>query len=202
MKSPDTYRTIKQPSEGVFRERGSKFLAFAYPVKSEEEIGNILGDLRKKYHDARHHCFAYRLGSTGQVSRVNDDGEPSGSAGMPILGQIRSHDLSNVLIVVVRYFGGIKLGVGGLIHAYRSAAAEALKHARIVEEIESNTLEILFPYQRTNDIMKIIEDEHLVIEDQEYTDTCRLRARVPRSSTDRVLERINKLPGVEAKPVG
>lgn len=201
MKSPDTYRTIKQPSEGVFRDRGSKFLAFAYPVKSEEEIGSILGDLRKRYHDARHHCFAYRLGSAGQAFRVNDDGEPSGSAGKPILGQIRSHDLSNVLIVVVRYFGGTKLGVGGLIQAYRSAAAEALKHARIVEEIESNTLEILFPYQRTNDIMKIIEDEHLVIEDQEYTDTCRLRAGVPRSSTGRVLERINKLPGVEAKSV-
>ena len=119
----DLYKTIKHPSEGLYKEKGSKFLAFAYPVSSEEDIGRIITDLRKQYHDARHHCYAWRLGPEKDRFRVNDDGEPSGSAGKPIFGQIRSMDLSDVLVVVVRYFGGTLLGVGGLIRAYRAAVA-------------------------------------------------------------------------------
>ena len=132
MSTADKYLTIEKNSDGIFKDRGSKFLAFAYPVSSPEEIKIILAELRKKYHDARHHCYAYMLGAEKETYRSNDDGEPSSSAGKPILGQIQSNNLSNILIVVVRYFGGTLLGVGGLINAYRSAAADAIRNANII----------------------------------------------------------------------
>lgn len=128
----DEYLTISKPSEGLFKDRGSKFLAFAYPVSSEDEIKEIQEHLRSEYHDARHHCYAYMLGKDKNVFRANDDGEPSSTAGKPILGQIKSYDLTNILIVVIRYFGGTKLGVSGLINAYKTAAEEALKNAKII----------------------------------------------------------------------
>ena len=131
----DNYLSIEKRSEGIYKDRGSKFLAFAFPVYQEDEIKDILAELRKEYHDARHHCYAYRLGASKEIYRVNDDGEPSSSAGKPIFGQIQSNDLSNILIVVVRYFGGTLLGVGGLINAYRSAAADALINASIIERV-------------------------------------------------------------------
>ncbi|PLX14682.1 MAG: YigZ family protein, partial [Marinilabiliales bacterium] len=130
----DQYLTISKPSEGLFKDRGSKFLAFAYPVSSEEEIKAFQEQLRSDYHDARHHCYAYMLGPKKENYRANDDGEPSSTAGKPILGQIRSFDLTNILIVVIRYFGGTKLGVGGLINAYKTAAEEALKNAKIIRK--------------------------------------------------------------------
>jgi uncharacterized YigZ family protein len=198
----DTYLTIDSRAEGIFRDRGSRFLAFAFPVQSRDEIGTILADLKKAYHDARHHCYAYRLGADKKEYRVNDGGEPSNSAGRPILGQITSRDLSNILIVVVRYFGGTKLGVGGLIHAYRSAASDALENARIVKAVESDPVEIRYPYALTGAIMKIVDEERLKIREQDFTETCRLTVLVPKSRSARLLERVNKLAGASAVPAG
>lgn len=198
MGSSDTYRTIHEKSEGSFKDRGSKFLAFAYPVTTEEDIKSILEALRKEYHDARHHCYAYRLGAEKNLYRVNDDGEPSSSAGKPIFGQIQAYDLSNILIVVVRYFGGTKLGVGGLINAYRSAAADALDNSRIIEGIETRRIEIRFPYSLTSSIMKIVDEEGIHVLEQDFTEYCRMIAAARKSRTEVVLERINKLSGASA----
>lgn len=195
----DNYLSIEKKSEGIYKVRGSKFLAFAFPVYREDEIKNILAELRKEYHDARHHCYAYRLGASKEIYRVNDDGEPSSSAGKPIFGQIQSNDLTNILILVVRYFGGTLLGVGGLINAYRSAAADALINARIIERVESEKIIIHFSYELTNDIMKLVEDEKLEMIHQEYTEVCIITALVPKSHKDSVLQRINKLPEANAK---
>ena len=130
----DFYKTIAVPAEGLYKEKGSKFISFAYPVQTEEQIKGIVAELKDKFYDARHHCYAWMLGAGKKNFRANDDGEPSSTAGRPILGQIQSNDLTNILIVVVRYFGGTKLGVSGLIHAYREAAADALNHAEIIEK--------------------------------------------------------------------
>jgi uncharacterized YigZ family protein len=191
MNSQDTYRTIKQRSEGSFRDRGSKFLAFAFPVYSTDEIKTILAYLKKDYHGARHHCYAYRLGAAKAVYRTYDDGEPSGSAGNPILGQIRSFDLSNILIVVVRYFGGTLLGVGGLINAYRSAAASALQNATIITEAEQDLIEMEFPYAMMHEVLKIIRDEGMKLQAQDYDEACRIRALIRKSRTSRLIERFS-----------
>lgn len=187
----DTYKTIKQRSDGVFRDRGSKFLAFAFPVYNTDEIKKTLAELRKEYHDARHHCYAYRLGAAKEIFRANDDGEPSGSAGNPIMGQIRSNDLSNILIVVVRYFGGTLLGVGGLINAYRTAAANAIQDAIIITAAEQDLIEINFPYVMMNKIMKIIRDEEMQILEQDFTETCKIKAFIRKSHTALVLNRLS-----------
>jgi uncharacterized YigZ family protein len=184
----DTYRTIKQRSEGIFRDRGSKFLAFAFTVYTRDEIKKTLDELRKEYHDARHHCYAYRLGAAKEIFRANDDGEPSGSAGNPILGQIRSNDLSNILIVVVRYFGGTLLGVGGLINAYRTAAANAIQDATIITATEQDLIEISFPYVMMNKVMKIIRDKGIRIQEQDFTETCKIKASIRKSHTNHVLD--------------
>lgn len=199
MMEPDTYRTIKQKSDGVFRDRGSKFMAFAFPVYSIDEIKEKLDELRREYHDARHHCYAYRLGAAKEIFRVNDDGEPAGSAGNPILGQIRSNDLSNILIVVVRYFGGTLLGVGGLINAYRTAAANAIQAAAIITATEQDLLEIRFPYSKMNQIMKIIRDEGMKIQEQDFTETCRVRALIRKNRADHVAGRLSCLEGISAE---
>ena len=170
----DVYLTILAPAEGIYKEKGSKFLAFAYPVNSEDAIKTVLAGLRKEYFDARHHCYAYQLGGSGQQYRVNDDGEPNHTAGDPILGQIRSAGLTNILVVVVRYFGGIKLGVSGLINAYRTAAAEAIRAAETVEKIETTALEVLFDYEQMNTIMSLIKEYKLEILTQDLNITCHL----------------------------
>ena len=194
----DTYKTIKQRSDGVFRDRGSKFLAFSFPVYNTDEIKKTLAELRKEYHDARHHCYAYRLGAAKEIFRANDDGEPSGSAGNPIMGQIRSNDLSNILIVVVRYFGGTLLGVGGLINAYRTAAANAIQDAIIITAAEQDLIEINFPYVMMNKIMKIIRDEEMQILEQDFTETCKIRAFIRKSHTAMVLNRLTALEETSA----
>jgi len=176
--SSDVYLTIAAPAEGIYKEKGSKFLAYAYPVSSEEEIKNILAGLRKEYFDARHHCYAYQLGTGGHQYRANDDGEPNHSAGDPILGQIRSAGLTNILVVVIRYFGGIKLGVSGLITAYRTAAAEALKAAEKIEKVETVTLEIFFDYAQMNPIMSLIKEYKLQMLSQDFNINCRLTLSV------------------------
>ena len=154
----DTFRSLEAPSEGLYKEKGSKFLAFAYPVASEEEIKRHLERIRKEYYDARHHCYAYRLGLAGDVWRMNDDGEPSSTAGRPIFGQIQSVGLSDILIVVVRYFGGIKLGVPGLINAYRSAAADAISNGRIVEKTATELFSVTFDYAGMDRVMRVLKD--------------------------------------------
>lgn len=169
MSSSEIYTTIAAPSEGLYKEKGSKFLAFAYPVSTEDEIKNLLQDLRKKFFDARHHCYAYRLGPDGATWRVNDNGEPSSTAGKPIFGQLISFGLSDVLVVVIRYFGGIKLGVSGLINAYRTAARDALEHAQTVEKQVRENITLEYTYEHTNAVMKAIRDLQAEIIDQSFT---------------------------------
>ena len=155
----DTYKTIAAASEGIYKEKGSKFLAYAFPVNSKEEIEENITLLRKKYFDARHHCYAWQLGGN---TRTFDDGEPSGTAGKPIYGQILSYQLTNILIVVVRYFGGVLLGTGGLTKAYRQAASEALKNAATVERTITENIRITFPYEKTSAAMKILKENEIV----------------------------------------
>lgn len=191
----DLYKTIQAPSKGSFKDKGSKFLAFAYPVSSEEEINLAREQLKKSYHDARHHCFAWRLGADMDRFRVNDDGEPSGSAGKPILGQIQSRDLTNVLIVVVRYFGGTLLGVGGLIRAYRSAASDALGNALIIEKKVSEKLKLEFEYEQMNSVMKVLKDMELEFEDQRFDLSCSLTVKVWSRKKDRLLSKLSIIEG-------
>ncbi len=196
MEPADIYRTVRKESTGSFRDRGSRFLAFAYRVHSTEEIREILDRLRKDHRNARHYCYAYRLGADKKTYRANDDGEPSHSAGKPILGQIRAFDLSNILIVVVRYFGGTLLGVGGLIKAYHSAAADALKNAEIISLTENEFLTIRFPYPVINDVMKIINDEKMKIHKQDFSAECTITASVRRSRLERIGDRFLKVEGI------
>ncbi|OFX22290.1 MAG: YigZ family protein [Bacteroidetes bacterium GWA2_31_9] len=189
----DTYLTIESQSEGLFKDKGSKFIAFAFPVNNEDEIKQNLENIRKKYYDARHHCYAYRLGLEGNIYRTNDDGEPSNTAGKPIYGQILSHNLTNVLIIVIRYFGGILLGTGGLINAYKTAAAEALSNAKIIEKTEDNSIKIIFDYTITNDVMKIISDEKAKQISSAYNEKCELEISVRRNNYDSFIEKLKLL---------
>jgi uncharacterized YigZ family protein len=191
----DTYLTISKPSEGIFKDRGSKFIAYAYPVTTEAEIKEHLNYLRKEHFSARHHCYAFRLGPDKSAYRANDDGEPTNSAGKPILGQIQSKDLTNILIVVVRYFGGTLLGVSGLINAYRSAAAEALASAEIIEKLVQDVYELSFDYLQMNDVMKIIKDEELKIISQNFDTSCIIKFSVRKNSAERAEGLFRKLTG-------
>lgn len=193
---PDTYLTLKQPSQGIYKEKGSKFLAFAYPVQEEQEIKEILEGLKKQYHDARHHCYAYILGKDGQDFRANDDGEPGHSAGTPILGQIRSNNLTNVLVVVVRYFGGIKLGVGGLITAYKTAAAEAIAANEIVTAIVTERLSLTFDYIDMNDVMRLIKTLDLRIVRQQFEHRCFMTLEVRQALSEEVKDHLLKIPSL------
>ncbi len=186
MTNSDTYKTIRIPSTGMYKEKGSKFLAFAYPVDTEEQIKKNIQDLKKEYFDARHHCYAYRMGTAGEQWRANDDGEPSSTGGKPILGQLLSNELTNILVVVVRYFGGIQLGVPGLINAYRSATTDALANAQIIEKTAKETLTLLFHYNAMNEIMKLAKDEQLDILEQNFDMECRLKVAVRKNKTGEV----------------
>ena len=188
----DTFKSLEAPSEGLYKEKGSKFLAFAYPVTSEEEVKRHLERIRKEYYDARHHCYAYRLGLEGSVWRMNDDGEPSSTAGRPILGQIQSAGLSDILIVVVRYFGGIKLGVPGLINAYRSAAADAVSNGRIVEKTAEETFAVTFDYTGMDRVMRVMKDMGLSPLRFDTDNVCRLEMSVRLRDTDRFIQRMTE----------
>jgi len=192
----DIFKSISKPSTGIYKELGSKFLSFAYPINSEDEIKEILSSLRKSYFDARHHCYAYRLGKTGDNWRANDDGEPSSTGGKPILGQLLSNELSDVLVVVVRYFGGIKLGVPGLIKAYKSAAADALANSEIVEKITMCDLSISFDYLQMNAIMKLIKDLNINIIEQVFDNMCMIRVSVREKNVQRFVEGITECNGI------
>ena len=174
----DTYRSIAAPAKGIYKELGSKFLAFAHPVETEDQAKEILAAVRKDYFDARHHCFAWRLGLTGEPYRLSDDGEPSSTAGRPIHGQLLSQELSDILVVVVRYFGGVKLGVPGLIRAYRTATQDALANARIVEKVAGEHFTLKFGYLQMNDVMKVLKDMGITPLRQSFDLDCSLEVRV------------------------
>ncbi len=189
--------TLSDNSEGLYKEKGSKFLSFAFPVSNEDEIKEKLDFLRKEYYDARHHCYAYILGKDKVIFRANDDGEPNHSAGDPILGQIRSNELTNVLIVVVRYFGGVKLGVGGLISAYKIAAAEAISNNNIVEAIVKKKVLLQFDYLSMNDIMKVIKDFDLEIISQHFDNNCKMSLLVREGVLNEINSKFEIMEGVE-----
>lgn len=189
----DTYLTISSPSEALYKDKGSKFYAFAYPVQTIEQIKEILAEKRKEYYDARHVCYAYMLGYEREVFRANDDGEPSGTAGRPILGQINSSNLTDVLIIVVRYFGGTLLGTSGLIQAYKTSAAEAIAAATIEERIVEKTFVSKFGYQDLNAVMRIMKDFDLTIVNQIQEMDCTLYFRIRLGDIERVKDRFDKL---------
>jgi len=193
MQPPATYRTLAGPATAEYKEKGSKFLAFVYPVTSDKDVQTHLGALRAEYHDARHHCYAFILGHEGEKFRANDDGEPGHSAGDPILGQLRSHSLTGVLAVVVRYFGGTKLGVSGLINAYKTATAEALEDARIVTREITDKVMLEYAYDSTNELMRLVEEFRLQVGEQEFTDRCRMVAKVNVNWTAALKEKVELL---------
>jgi uncharacterized YigZ family protein len=197
----DEYRSIQAEATGLFKDRGSKFIAIARPVSSEDEIKDILENTRKQYHDARHHCFAYRLGTGDDRWRVNDDGEPSGTAGNPIMGQIRSYELTNILIIVVRYFGGTLLGTGGLINAYRSAARDALENAQIIKKTISCTYSLHFPYEAMNDVMRLIKEEKLEQSEQLFELECSMKVHFRASLEKRIQKKFGLVKKLEYEKV-
>jgi uncharacterized YigZ family protein len=193
----DTYKTIRSSSQGIYRDKGSRFLAFAHPIASADQVKNLIDSYRKEYHDARHHCYAYMLGYDKSTWRSNDDGEPSGTAGKPILGQINSHDLTNVFILVVRYFGGTLLGVSGLIHAYRSASADAINNSEIIECIVRDYFKIRFNYIAMNEVMKIVKDENLQQSDQSFGLDCSLKIGIRISRMDQLVPRFTAIENLK-----
>ena len=190
----DTYKSIESMSEGLFKDKGSRFIALAYPVETEAEVKEIVASLKKEYHDARHHCYAYRLGADGAKYRANDDGEPSGSAGRQILGQIDSAGLSDILVVVIRYFGGILLGVPGLIRAYKSSTSDALAAAVIKEKVAGKNYRLTFDYLDMNAVMKVIKDLSLPQSEQDFGERCSIMLRVRLSLEDDFLSRMSGIP--------
>lgn len=191
----DTYLTIEAPAEAIYKEKSSKFLAFAYPVTHEEEIRGRLEALRKRFYDATHHCYAWRLGPRGETFRVNDDGEPSSTAGRPILGQLLSQGVTDCLLVVVRYFGGTKLGVPGLIAAYRESAAKALAATRIVQRTVDCLITVSFSYTAMNDVMRIVKEEQPAVESQRFDNLSSIVLRIRESRAERLTERLRKVEG-------
>lgn len=192
----DDYLTIESPSKGLYKDKGSRFIALAWPVESEEQIIELLSSVKKEYHDARHHCYAYILGQTGEIYRMNDDGEPSGTAGKPIYGQLVAAGLSNILVVVIRYFGGIKLGVRGLIDAYKTATLDAIENANVVKKIIYDQIYIEFDYLSMNDVMKVLKEHELPQYDHQFDLNCKLRFQVRKRLTSQILESLETIRGV------
>jgi uncharacterized YigZ family protein len=195
----DTYKTIAAPVEGIFRDRGSKFLAFAYPIQSENQIKEIVARLKAEHPKARHHCWAMRLSIDRSVFKLNDDGEPSGTAGRPILNTLLSKDITNVLVVVVRYFGGTLLGVPGLINAYKTATEDALANARIIEKTVNDIYTISFDYLQMNDVMRLVKDADLQIIEQQFDNNCSIQVSIRKTQVNTVLAKLDKIAGVKAK---
>ncbi len=193
----DTYRTIEKGSEGVFRDKGSKFIAYVFPFVSEDALKDIIQELKDRHPKARHHCWAYRLTPDRSVFRINDDGEPSGTAGRPILNVLLSLDVTNIIVVVVRYFGGTLLGVPGLINAYKSATQEALKEALIVEKTVNDVYTIEFDYLQMNDIMRIVKDENLKVLNQKFDNKCFMDVEVRKMQVNTVVQKIGNIDGVK-----
>lgn len=193
----DTYKTIQEISEGVYRDKGSKFIAYLYPLNSENDIKDIITVLKAEHPKARHHCWAFRLSPDRTVFRLNDDGEPSGTAGRPILNTLLSNELTNVLAVVVRYFGGTLLGVPGLINAYKSATVEAVKNANIIEKTVNSVFRIEFGHPQMNEVMKIIKEEDLKISNQNFDLNCSFSLEIRQSQVNKVLGKLEKVEGLK-----
>lgn len=190
----DSYLTIKKNAEGVYKDRGSKFLAFAFPVKTEQEVKEILTQIKKEHHGANHHCYAWRLGPDKLAYRANDDGEPNNSAGKPILGQIQSNDLTDIFIVVARYFGGTLLGVSGLINAYREAAADAIKNAEIITKHVLFEYETEFAFEQMNSVMRILKECDAKIISQNYESNCLIKFYIRKNLSEKAEEALHKIP--------
>jgi uncharacterized YigZ family protein len=193
----DVYKTIVQPSKGIFKAKGSKFLAFAYPISSVDEVKQHLDTLRKEYFDARHHCYAYAIGINREHYRTNDDGEPSGTAGKPIYNQILSSNLTNILIVVVRYFGGTLLGTSGLINAYKSASVDSIKNAEITEKTDCELITIRFDYVLLNDLYKILRTKGIEIKKQDLNSICEFDIEIRKTLFEQTLVKLGKINKIE-----
>lgn len=193
----DTYLTIDKPVEIIYKDKGSKFITYAYHVTNEQQIKDILTQLKKEHHTANHHCYAYRLGPDKQVYRANDDGEPNNTAGKPILGQIQSADLTDVFIVVVRYFGGTLLGVSGLINAYKTSAAEVIKAATIVEKQIMFYYSVSFPFEQMNEVMKILKQSDCKINNQLFDNDCQIEFTVRKANSEACEEKLKKVEGLK-----
>ena len=196
MGGSDTFLTISSPSEGLYTEKRSKFLAFAFPVSTVEDIKTLIDEYQKKFYDARHVCYAYMLGHQRLVFRANDNGEPSGTAGKPILGQINSNELTDILIIVVRYFGGVKLGTSGLIQAYKAAAAEAIAAATIIERQVEELISVTFEYTLMNQVMRIVKEEGPTILAQSFDNDCQMTLSIRASLMPRLRDRLLKVDGL------
>lgn len=192
MEIKDTFRTIERSAQGLFKDKGSKFIAYAYPVSNENDIKELLINLRKEHHNARHHCYAYRLGPTGELYRANDDGEPSGTAGRPILGQLLSFELCNVLVIVVRYFGGTLLGVSGLINAYKNASIDVINNAEIVEKIIEKQYRLIFDYPLQNQINRILKEFQIEAFNAKYEINCTIDIAIRLTNEQLVLDKLSK----------
>jgi uncharacterized YigZ family protein len=195
----DTYLTISAPAEALFKDKGSKFITYAYPVTTEEEVKQYLQQLKKEHFNANHHCYAFRLGADKMVFRANDDGEPANTAGRPILGQIQSKDLTNILIVVVRYFGGTLLGVSGLINAYKTSTTEVIAVADIITKTVEEIYEVQFEYFQMNDVMKIMKDNSLKIINQQFDVSCSIIFSVRRNNANKVNAAIKDIDKISIK---
>jgi uncharacterized YigZ family protein len=193
----DTYKTIISSSQGIYKEKGSRFISSAFPVSDQEEIKPIIDKIRKEHHEARHHCFAYMIGHERNILRMNDDGEPAGTAGRPIMGQINAYGLTNILIVVSRHFGGTLLGVSGLINAYRTAAASAIQNAVLTEKTLQEYYEITYPYISMNDVMKILKEENLGQSQQSFNIECSILLNFRVSAKEKVLKRLSRVDGLK-----
>ncbi|OOQ62155.1 IMPACT family protein [Mucilaginibacter pedocola] len=193
----DTYKTIARPAEGIFRDRGSKFLGYAYPVTSDNDIKPIIAKLKAEHPKANHHCWAIRLGIDRSVFRVNDDGEPSGTAGRPILNTLLSKDITNVLVVVVRYFGGTLLGVPGLINAYKLSTEAALEQAELIHKTVNDVYTITFEYPQMNDVMRIIKDEQLEVLEQTSELNCSIKLSIRKTQVEQVMYKMGKLDKIQ-----
>ncbi|HYQ59110.1 MAG TPA: YigZ family protein [Draconibacterium sp.] len=195
----DQYKTIETPSTGYFKDKGSKFYSYAYPLKDEEEVKELVAVLKKEHHSARHHCYAWRLGTEEIRTRTNDDGEPSSTAGKPILGQLQSYEVTNILVVVVRYFGGTLLGVSGLINAYRAATVEALNNANILSKLIEIQYELRFEYAMLNTVMNKLKQDNYNIVTTDFQESCRLIFKARKSENERAFQSFKEIYGIEIK---
>lgn len=201
MEQSDSFLTIMSPSKGIYKEKGSTFIGYLFHVEDEESVKEHLKEIKKEHYDARHHCYAYLLGKEGNIWRANDDGEPSGTGGRPILGQIRSKSLSNILIIVVRYFGGILLGTSGLANAYKAAAEDAIRNGVIETQTIYEKYRLFFPYELMNNIMKVLKEENLKPFNQQYELTCSVDIMVRQSASERILNKFSLTEGFRYEPI-
>lgn len=188
----DSFFTISKPSQGLYKVKGSKFISFALPVSSESEINSYIQSFRKEYHDARHHCYAWKIGHDGERYRVNDDGEPSGTAGKPILGQINARKLTNILLIVIRYFGGILLGTGGLVKAYKNAASDALENSEIIEDYIYSIFDLTFSYTELNNIERLLGEYKAIKIEESFTDNCIIKIKVREQFREKFINSIER----------